>query len=192
MIEKENKIKTILLDLDGTLSDFFSDALHHLNKKYRPDNPLTAEEYRKNPTFNMAEKFGISQGEFWKTIESNQYFWCNMTPFRWAKQLYNLLSEFAPVTILSSPSLNPRCIPDKLEWLDKHLGIKSDSCMFGGRKYLMARPDALLIDDYPKNTESFIQAGGNAVLIPSSWNTEDLSFDKVVAAIIKEGSINEK
>lgn len=185
-------IKNILLDLDGTLSDFFTDALWNLNKKFRPDNNLTAEEYRKAPTFNMAEKFGISQGEFWKTLESNQYFWCNMTPFRWAKQLYDLLSQFAPVTILSSPSLNPRCIPDKLEWLNKHLRIKSDQCIFGGRKHLLARPDSLLIDDYPKNTESFIQAGGKAVLIPSSWNTENLSFDKVVAAIIKEGSINQK
>lgn len=185
-------IKNILLDLDGTLSDFFTDALYLLNKKYCKNTPITAEEYRKEPTFNMADKFYISQEEFWQTIEADQYFWSNMSPFPWAKGLYNLLSEFAPVTISSSPSLNPRCIPDKLEWLNKHLGVKSDSCMFGGRKYLMAKPDTLLIDDYPKNVEKFIEAGGKAVLVPSSWNTEDLSFDKVVAAIIKEGSINEK
>lgn len=185
-------IKQVILDLDGCCSNFFIDALSLLNKKFRPNSPLTAEEYRQNPSFDMAEKFGISQGEFWKTIEANQYFWCGMTPFPWAKQLYDLLSEFAPVTIGSSPSLNPRCIPDKLEWLNKHLGVKSDSCIFGGRKYLMARPDTLLIDDYPKNVKEFIEAGGKAVLIPSSWNTENLSFDKVVAAIIREGSINEK
>lgn len=185
-------INNILLDLDGTISDFFTDALYLLNNKFRPKDPITAQQYRENPSFDMAAKFGISQEEFWQTIEANQYFWCSMTRFPWAKQLYDLLSEFAPVTIASSPSLNPRCIPDKLEWLNKYLGVKSDSCMFGGRKYLMARSDTLLIDDYPKNVEKFIEAGGKAVLVPSSWNTEDLSFDKVVAAIIKEGSINEK
>ena len=178
--------------MDGVLSDFFDDALWNLNKKFRPKDPITAQQYRKNPSFDMAAEFDISQEEFWQTIETNEYFWFNMTPFPWAKGLYDLLSEFAPVTIASSPSLNPRCIPDKLEWLSKHLGVKSDSCMFGGRKYLMAKPDTLLIDDYPKNVEKFIEAGGKAVLVPSSWNTEDLSFDKVVAAIIKEGSINEK
>ncbi|MBV6513810.1 MAG: hypothetical protein FMNOHCHN_03366 [Ignavibacteriaceae bacterium] len=184
------KIENILLDMDGVLADFFSDSLLRLNKKFRSkESPITIEEYLESPSFDMAQKFGISAGEFWTTIESDQYFWRNMTPFSWAKQLYEFLQRFAPVTICSSPSLNPRCIPDKLEWISKHLNIKSDQCMFGGRKHLMAKPNALLIDDYPKNVDKFIEAGGNAVLVPSSWNTKNLTFNDVLEKIVKYSSL---
>jgi hypothetical protein len=38
------------------------------------------------------------------------------------------------------------------------------------RKYLFARPDALLIDDNPTNIDTFIQNGGQGLLVPRPWN----------------------
>lgn len=177
-------IKNVLLDLDGSLNCFASAALKKLNTAY-PEKAMTLEEYRKVPTFDMADRFQISQGDFWKAIDNNN-FWDEIEPFPWAEKLYRRLGYIAPVTISTSPSLNPDCIPQKLKWLERILGVKSDKVMFGGRKYLMARPDNLLIDDYPRNTEKFIAAGGRAVLIPSSWNTEGLCYEMVDNAIQME------
>lgn len=51
--------------------------------------------------------------------------------------------------------------------------------MLGSKKWLLAKPDHLLIDDLDKNVHQFILHGGNATLVPSDWNTFDLTFDKV-------------
>lgn len=182
-------IKNILLDMDGCTADFLSSALHALNRKYRKDNPATIREYQEYGKFDMASFYGISKEQFWAAIDSDQYFWINIRPFPWASSLVRFLTEFAPVTIASSPHTSRPCIADKVEWLQKHLNIKSEGCMFGSRKYLMAKPDTFLIDDLQSNVDDFIAHGGKGVCVPSNWNTEDLSFDMVVAKIVKGGLI---
>lgn len=157
--------------MDGVLADFFGTALKELNKKY-PERAILEEEYRKKPTFDMAKRFNISDDLFWQSL-NYVGFWRNLPYFPWMFDLVDTLKEIAPVTIASSPtSSNLNCITEKLFWLKKHLGITSSECMFGSRKYLMARPDTLLIDDYSHNTEKFIKSGGKAILVPSSWNTD--------------------
>lgn len=180
-------IKNILLDMDGCIADFFSSALRQLNRKYRKDNPISEKEYREYGRFDMAALFGISRQEFWAAIESDQYFWINIHPYPWASSLVRFLGEFAPVTIASSPHTSRICIADKVEWLDKKLGIKSDQCMFGSRKYLMANSETFLIDDLQSNVDDFVAHGGKGVCIPSNWNTENLDFSTIAAKIIKGG-----
>jgi hypothetical protein len=63
------------------------------------------------------------------------------------------------------------------------LGIKMTDCMFGSAKHLMAKPDVLLIDDLQKNVDKFIDAGGQAVCVPSNWNTLDLNFSHIWSKI---------
>ncbi len=162
-------INNILLDMDGVLADFFTVALRELNRKY-PDRAISIDEYRKNPTFDIAEKFKISNTEFWTALNYIG-FWSNLPLFNHAKNLFGALKEIAPVTIASSPcSSNFNCVPEKLIWLKRHFGLTSSECLFGSRKYLMARPDTLLVDDYNKNTTEFQENGGKAILIPSNWN----------------------
>lgn len=55
----------------------------------------------------------------------------------------------------------------------------------GKKKYLLAREDALLIDDSKPNCDSFIGNGGSAALVPSDWNTLDLSYNMVWNKIAK-------
>ncbi len=178
------KIKNILLDMDGVIADFFGSALVNINNYY-PEKALSEEEYRKNATFDMAERFGISKSGFLDAINYEE-FWSNLDIFPWAQTLYNSLNEIAPVTIASSPIYNnDNCIAEKLRWLKRHFGINSSQCMFGSKKYLMAKDDVVLIDDYRKNVDKFKDCGGYAILVPSSWNT-DMSKVNVVDIVSNE------
>lgn len=188
-------IKNLYLDLDGCVADFFSAALHKLNRKYRKDKPITISEYTEYGEFDMAALFGITNAEFWQCVEGHdQYFWDNLPTYPWSKSLYDFLSRFAPVTILSSPSDGSNCVWGKVKWLKEKINplISTGDCVFTKKKYLLANPESLLIDDLQKNCDEFIAAGGKAVCVPSTWNTKDLQYNDILETIIKEGSLLEK
>jgi len=92
--------------------------------------------------------------------------------------LYGKLSLLGEVTILSAPSWDPDCSRQKYQWLQKHLKIKSEKVIMGNRKELLAG-NGILIDDSLNNVNRFKMAGGDAILIPSTWNTRDLTFRQV-------------
>jgi 5'-nucleotidase len=190
-LEEENKklqafIKmkkiNILLDMDGVLADFFSGALEALNRDF--NKKITIEKYAiEFGQWGTYDYYGITQEQFWESIHSTPDFWYNLKPMPWAKSLYDMLSEIGDVTILTTPSLDPSCAMQKLQWLDNYLSIKSDKVLMGARKYLLAG-NGILIDDYHKNIEKFEEAGGDGILIPSNWNTLDLTFEKIQNVIL--------
>lgn len=163
--------------MDGVLVDFLSGALDAVNKEFNRDVTLEqyALEFGKWETYDY---FGISKEEFWNAIELVPNFWINLKPFPWYKELYDRLSVIGEVTIVTSPSTDPECAKEKLIWLRKYLGISSDKVFIGGRKYLFTG-NGILIDDYHANINSFTRLGGEAILVPSVWNTPGLTFDMV-------------
>jgi len=168
------------VDCDGVLSDFTSYALDALNDKLR--TKITLEQYAKTKEFSMYKVFNISPSLFWKTIEDADI-WSNMDPFLWALDLIDYLDHYGDITICTSPSRNPQCAAKKIIWIQKHLGLGINSIMIGSRKYLMAKDGNVLIDDWDKNTKEFTEHGGKAILVPSNWNTPDLSFNIVKESI---------
>jgi len=173
----------ILLDMDGVLADFFNSAL--LACRNANLTELTSAEYQETVAeFNMAAAFDISQERFWSTIDVGS-FWESLNVMPGALDLYDTLAVRYRVTIASSPSLNPECIPQKIRWLKKH-DLTVTDCMFGSRKDLMARPGNVLIDDYPGNVEKFRAAGGQAILVPSNWNTPGFNGSQAMAVVIEE------
>ncbi len=179
-------IRQIYCDLDGILADFFSASLHKLNKKYRKDNPATMDEYIQYGKYTMQEFFNISKEDFWKCVE-DQYFWDGLPLYPWSKSLYNFLGRFAPVTILSSPSDGSNCVWGKVKWLQEKIdkSITTGDCIFTKKKYLLANPESLLIDDLRENCDKFIEAGGHAVCVPSTWNTKNLQYNDILERIIR-------
>lgn len=172
-----------LLDMDGVLCDFLSGALKALNKEYGKNVTLFdyATNFGKWETYDF---YGISEIEFWRAIHNDPVFWYNLEPIPWAKLLLIELQKLGDVTIVTTPSLDPNCASQKLQWLDKYLGIRSSQVFVGSRKHLMAG-NGILIDDYSNNIEAFKGAGGEAILVPSVWNTYPLSFAMVWDVIIK-------
>ena len=171
----------ILLDMDGVLSDFVSSALIALNKEFNKE--LTLDDYAEFGQWGMWIPYNTTPTEFWRVINSTPDLFLNLKPIPWYKELYDYLSTFGEVTILTAPSLtDPTCIEQKLKWLKKYLNLDSNSVMAGNRKHLLAG-NGILVDDYSKNVEDFIAAGGEAILIPSTWNTPGLTFEQVKAVL---------
>lgn len=171
----------ILLDMDGVLVDFLSGAITALNRDF--NRTVTLEQYVNE--FGMWETYdyyGITVKEFWHSIHSTPDFWYNLKPTPWAVQLYKMLELLGDVTIVTSPSEYPDCYAQKARWLSD-FGISGSSVFMGSRKYLMAG-NGILIDDYYKNVNAFRDAGGEAVLIPSNWNTNGLTFERIQNTIL--------
>lgn len=174
----------ILLDMDGVLSDFLGGAMKVCNKiTGRTD---TVEQYASSfGKWGIDEYYDIPIEEMWRGIEETEDFWFKLEPFPWAKDLYEWLSKIGDVTIVTSPSLDSDCASQKLMWLSYYLGIKSSDVFIGPKKYLMAG-NGVLIDDWNVNCEKFIKAGGEAVNIPSNWNTNGVTFELIKNQIEKQ------
>lgn len=163
--------------MDGVLVNFLSGAIEAINKEFNRD--VTPEQYALEfGKWETYDYFGISKEEFWNAIELVPNFWINLKPIPWYKELYDRLSGIGEVTIVTSPSTDPECVKEKLIWLRKYLGINSEKVFLGSRKYLFAG-NGILIDDYHANINSFTKLGGEAILVPSVWNTPSLTFDMV-------------
>lgn len=176
------KKNQILLDMDGVIADFLGGAIKVLNKDFNRN--ITIEQYATEfGQWGIYDYYGITQEQFWESIDRKIDFWYKLEPITWGRDLYHFLSEFGEVTIVTTPNLHPDCASQKLKWLNGYLGIKSNAVFLGARKYLMAG-NGILIDDYYKNVESFKRAGGEAILIPSNWNTVGLTFDEIKNIIL--------
>lgn len=170
--------KNILLDLDGVLANFLQGAINVLNR--RLDKTVTEEQFvTEFGEWGINKYFGVSLPDFWTAIESESDFWLNLKPLPWAKQLYEWLSSEYEVTIVTSPSGDPDCARQKLEWLKKHFGITPDKVFIGSRKYLMAREGNVLIDDWSENVNKFVNVGGKGICVQGNWNTLNLDFETI-------------
>lgn len=179
-------MKEILLDCDGVLADFISPVIARLNA-YTGKN-ITLKEYAAAGNWMVEQVFGITFEEFWREAERGDNLWCDLKPYPWSDKVLDICDRHGRVTICTSPSLNPICAAQKVEWIQEHLGRNVTHVMLGSRKDLMARPGNVLIDDYPSNIDKFVAAGGQGILVPSDWNTYPLVEEDVLGPI-REGLV---
>lgn len=156
--------KTILLDLDGVLTDFVGTTLKIFGKE---DLIITQED--------MVPQLGVTEKEFWDTIDSiGVEFWSNMAETDECNDILSLVMETGCKWIISSsPSMSPCSVIGKIKWLKKKFGNYFHDYMIGGHKYLMANPNHILIDDFARNCSKFVNNGGKAILVPRTWNGYD-------------------
>lgn len=153
----------IFLDMDGVLCDFVSAALsaHGVTfgaKSYPPGE------------FCLEKIIGCNTKEFWRRVDfAGEYFWENLDPYPWAEVLFRELQQVGEVIIATSPSRSPASYAGKQRWL-RHMGMHGVQSMFGSRKYLMAKPGRVLVDDAEHNVTPWIAEGGQAVMVPQPWN----------------------
>lgn len=154
-------IKYILLDMDGVLAQFAESA-----------NKLFPEPLSEITDWDICNQLGISEDAFWERIEAEgEDFWAKLPDYQWGPQLHATLSTIAPVILSSSPSRCPKCCSGKRRWIIERFGPKYKNYMLGSQKWLLAKPDRVLIDDNENNISAFRKHGGEAILFPQTWNS---------------------
>lgn len=149
----------ILVDMDGVLADFVGGVrdLFGFNEPW----PIGA--------YDVPTAFGITPQEMWEAIDNEFDFWLNLEPLPWLDELLRML-EGCDWWISTSPSLDPLCAAQKIEWVYRFIGPNFRRYMIGPDKFLMANDETVLIDDSDSNYDKFTDAGGFAVLFPQPWN----------------------
>lgn len=151
----------IFFDLDGVLSKFVAAALA-LHR-----SPLSEAETR----WNLWEQMGLTDAEFWRPL--GYAFWANLDPYPDGMRLFRQVEEiFGPrkIYLYTSPCQTYGCREGKNDWVKKHLPGYEGRTLLGSDKFLVARPDRVLIDDHDKNVDAFAAEGGRIVQPPRPWN----------------------
>lgn len=164
-------LKTVFLDLDGVCVDFISGALRSTDQ----DVTATFERWPLGE-YDVAKVIKTTDEKMWKKIEGDDVakayeFWSGLEEYEWFRTLHDTAREVAQdVFFLTAPSKSPGCCAGKARWLKERFGHQFDGFILTCHKELLARPDALLVDDNVKHVEEFRKAGGQSLLFPQPWN----------------------
>ncbi len=166
----------IFLDLDDVLNAFTMSALGYVGcgvgaYEYDAYNPQYGFDIVR--AANALHPFlNFTEADFWQSIDRN--FWATVPKSRECDSLLSACENLVGVEnvcILSSPTRDPDSLAGKLEWIHAFLPKRFHrQFLIGPRKYFCARHDSLLIDDSARNVDGFLDAGGNAILMPRPWN----------------------
>ncbi len=184
------EIVQICLDVDGVLADFVTAAI----ELHGGDVPTIVNEMTTTQQRDITKALDITPTQFWKNInEAGHEFWENLEPYPWAMELWYHCTKIASTTLCTSPSLHPTSVYGKVLWIKKHFGDSFEDFHIGSKKNFLARPGAVLIDDFAKNTKSFMGSGSGAtsILFPQPWNnnskyTNPLEYTKTCLQHITE------
>jgi len=157
---------TILLDMDGVLTDFAGAVCALFGQE--PPGPAHRGK-------DLAAATGIRAGQMWPRIDDlGAKFWRELEPTPFANELVSLCRKAGEVVIATSPSNDPAATAGKIAWLQQRFGKRFRDFVVSPRKELLAAPGRLLVDDTPKHVDAFRVAGGQAVLLPT-WHNGELA-----------------
>lgn len=167
-------IATVLVDMDGVLTDFVGAAITAHGK--RPETVLAKWPAR---THWLHEVLRVNLPEFWRPLNAQgEAFWRELAPYPWASTLLEWVQRVPPNwAICTSPSRDPACPRGKMEWLYAHVRPAFRDVAMTPKKHLLANPRTVLIDDTERMVERFEAAGGHAVLFPQTWNRKGAMAD---------------
>lgn len=159
-------ITTVLVDMDGVLSDFQAGALRA--------HGLDPGRF-KTPVPNLPLALGLSPFMFWQKIDQKTNFWQDLPKMPWFSELVaTLRGSHIQWYVATAPSLNPNCCSQKVRWMHKHIGVGFHDYVIGAAKHLMANDSTLLVDDSPVNCDKFREHGGHALLFEGLSSMEKL------------------
>lgn len=118
----------------------------------------------------------IEKDEKWEMLKRVPRFWANLEPMPDGMMLWKFIRQYDPY-ILSTPSRRmPSSIPEKREWIRKHLGAVSKVLLVPRdekQNYALNQDGTqnVLIDDHIKNIQEWEAKGGIGVRHINSLNT---------------------
>lgn len=171
----------VYFDSDGVAADFIDGVERYIpwamfKRLSHDDQQAKLEEiYAAEPLFFFNLKPIDNFLAMVSLLESKGERWCILTA----------IGDAHP-----DPELVKRC---KIEFFNVRLGIGADRIVFvplSGDKKAYATSDDILVDDYKKNCEEFIECGGHALHLEGSTYTE---YDAVsgLQAMLEEVHLEE-
>jgi len=179
----------IICDVDGVLADSITKTvLTHMDG----DRAATAYTMSAWPAgvYPMHEVLEITADELWRPIDTAESWWLTVEPYPWTYPLVAALRDLATkLTIASVPRAGSE--RHKREWMRIRAAQADHYVLCTPNKACLAGPDCVLIDDSDREVESFIAAGGRAVLFPQRWNSRhaeagESAWELVVEAVSDE------
>lgn len=156
----------IYCDMDGVLTDFDSRFEHFAG--------MSPSEYK--------VKFGEQQ--FWYLIDQKVglEFWSKMDWMSGGKRLWEFISRFPNVQLLTSPSRHNNSRLGKNTWVSSNLSPTPKVIFaYSSDKQRYANPDSILIDDKKSNINQWASKGGIAI------RCQNGNVDKVIEKLKELG-----
>lgn len=169
---------TIYLDMDGVCTDFASAGIRANGRD--PAQVFATWNQSFRGEFLPYKVTGLDRESYWEAIaQQGETFWINLHEYEWYPKLLSSLLEMGEVVFLTSGTYAPSSLSGKLTWLQHRFCNDFQGYVFTAKKYLLANPWSILIDDYEVNVTEFRQYGGKAVLFPQIWNSNCTVTNKI-------------
>jgi len=153
-------VKTILLDLDGVITNFHLAALQQHGRPELYDQwPINA--------YDIAGTLGITESEFWKALDTFD-FWAHMPKTPHADDIVQACLDTGCEVYFCTSAAWGMSASGKEYWM--RTNYPKIGHIMTRHKHLLAREDRVLFDDWEVNVKKFETAGGNAVLVPAVHN----------------------
>lgn len=128
----------IFVDMDGVLADFDSgyEAAFGIRPSTKTDNVD------------------------WKKVRTREGFYFNLPPMSDMPLLWAYVAQFKPIILTGIPSSVEEAASNKTAWVRRHLGDTEIRCCLSREKYKHCSPGDILIDDWEKHKDKWVNAGG--------------------------------
>jgi len=167
------RIQHVYLDMDEVLSDFVEAAC---SLQGRDHEEIRAQQKGK---WGIHEPLGITEQDLWQSIWNfpggEEHFWDSLQPTPWFSEFIGIIHKLSVEYrfdwfIVSSPSIKAGSHLGKVWWLKRYFGQTFSSFCLLSEKWRLAKPGALLIDDYERNCQLFEEHGGESLMFPQHGN----------------------
>jgi len=194
------KFDTCYCDLDGVIADFHLEAVRaHMRegKQFKLDHYGTPLELTHDHLYSRFPP-GISVSQyclpdlprevledhwhgamdlFWAPIRKDPFFWKNMPPLPWWKDLIKLLHQYSEeIVFFTTPDKHENSYGGKFYWMKRH-GLGDYELLTGKNKWRLVDPNCILIDDFGVHVANWLNKcktkfnqSGHAILFPQPWN----------------------
>jgi len=169
-------IDTVFIDIDGVLADFVGAVGKHFNKVITNDMITHWDAL-------VDDVLQLTVEEFWEEIDY-QDFWLNMNPTPYAAEIMRITEKYDRC-LLTSPSY--RNAGARQAWIKKHFPklFYEGKYIITSSKHYLADQARVLIDDYDKNIDSWIDFGGFGIVFPRPWNSGRKDYLRPVMEVKK-------
>lgn len=186
--------KTIFIDMDGVLCNWLKGVCKLFDIDYDQINLYWEENFKGvYKTHRVLSEFtgdDISEGDVRLAVnDEGAKYWSELEPFDYAKDLLHNCFDITPHSYILTAQMSEidGCAEGKFKWIynwfeEWGLSDYVRNTVVTKKKFLLSRPNSILIEDNPKNLEEF----DNGILIDRPWNTGGLKSDNEIFEKLKD------